>query len=130
MVYSGYFRAGGLELDVRDGAMRIVREGRHAKLVPTIEQVTFDGARALAEGRQALYVTERCVLELRPSGLTVTELAPGVDLDRDVMAQAGFALQVADDLRPMDPRLFRPEPMGLVLPENARRAALDRAIAG
>jgi acyl CoA:acetate/3-ketoacid CoA transferase len=130
MVYSGYFRAGGIELDVRDGSMRIVREGRHAKLVPAIEQVTFNGARALAEGRQALYVTERCVLELRAAGLTVIELAPGADLQRDVLAQAGFALKVADDLRPMDPRLFRPEPMGLVLPENPRRAALARRVAG
>jgi propionate CoA-transferase len=130
MVYSGYFRAGGIELDVRDGAMRIVREGRHGKLVPAVEQVTFDGARALAEGRQALYVTERCVLELRPAGLTVIELAPGLDLARDVLAQAGFPLQVADDLKPMDPRLFRPEPMRLVLAENPRRAALARALSG
>jgi acyl CoA:acetate/3-ketoacid CoA transferase len=129
MVFSGYFRAGGIELDARDGAMRIVREGRHSKLVPAVEQVTFNGTRALAEGRQALYVTERCVLELRPAGLTVIELAPGVDLDRDVLAQAGFALQVAVDLRPMDPRLFRPEPMRLVLPENPRRAGLNRAVA-
>jgi len=129
MVFSGYFRAGGIELDARDGAMRIVRDGRHGKLVPAVEQVTFNGARALAEGRQALYVTERCVLELRPAGLTVIELAPGVDLHRDVLAQAGFALQVADDLRPMDPRLFRPEPMRLVLPENPRRAALASAVA-
>jgi len=129
MVFSGYFRAGGIELDARDGGMRIVHEGRHGKLVPAVEQVTFNGARALAEGRQALYVTERCVLELRPAGLTVIELAPGIDLNRDVLAQAGFALQVADDLRPMDPRLFRPEPMRLVLPENPRRASLDRAVA-
>jgi propionate CoA-transferase len=129
MVYSGYFRAGGIELDVRDGAMRIVREGRHGKLVPAVEQVTFDGARALAEGRQALYVTERCVLELRPAGLTVIELAPGLDLSRDVLAQAGFELRVADDLRPMDARLFRPEPMGLSLAENPRHAALARALA-
>ncbi len=129
MVFSGYFRAGGIGLDVRDGTMRIDREGRHAKLVPRVEQVTFNGAIALAEGRQALYVTERCVLELRPAGLTVIELAPGIDLDRDVLAQAGFALQVASDLRPMDARLFRPEPMRLALPENPRRASLDRAVA-
>jgi acyl CoA:acetate/3-ketoacid CoA transferase len=70
------------------------------------------------------------VLELRAAGLTVIELAPGADLQRDVLAQAGFALKVADDLRPMDPRLFRPEPMGLVLPENPRRAALARRVAG
>ncbi len=130
MVFSGYFRAGGIELDVRDGSMRIVREGRHAKFVPSIEQVTFNGAMALAQGRRAIYVTERCVLELRPAGLTVIEVAPGVDLQRDVLAQAGFPLQVADDLKPMDARLFRPDPMCLALSENPRRAALDRAIHG
>jgi acyl CoA:acetate/3-ketoacid CoA transferase len=62
-----------------------------------------------------LYVTERCVIALRAEGLTVTEIAPGVDLERDVLAQAGCPLRVASDLRPMDARLFRPEPMRLEL---------------
>jgi acyl CoA:acetate/3-ketoacid CoA transferase len=61
------------------------------------------------------YVTERCVLRLRPEGLAVTELAPGVDLERDVLAQAAIPLLVADDLRTMDAALFRPEPLGLWL---------------
>ena len=80
-----------------------------------VSSVTFSGRRALAQGRQVRYVTERCVLELRPEGLTVIEIAPGVDLGRDVLARAAFPLAVADDLREMDPRLFRPEPAGLAL---------------
>ena len=63
-----------------------------------------------------LYVTERCVVELRPEGLTVVEVAPGVDVARDVLQQAGFPLRVAGDLRTMDARLFDPAPMGLALP--------------
>ena len=61
----------------------------------------------------ATYVTERCVVELREAGLTVTEIAPGIDLDRDVLGQAATELKVADDLREMDARLFRPELFGL-----------------
>ena len=63
-------------------------------------------------------VTERCVIRLRPEGLTVTEIAPGVDLERDVLARVELPLRVSPELRVMDGRLFRPEPMGLVLPER------------
>ena len=65
------------------------------------------------------YVTERCVIDLTPQGLTVREIAPGVDLERDVLAQADFRLQVAPDLKRMDERLFRDAPLGLQLPEKA-----------
>ena len=61
------------------------------------------------------YVTERCVIRLLDRRLTVTEIAPGVDLADDVLAQAGTALTVADDLQVMDPALFRDQPMGLTL---------------
>jgi propionate CoA-transferase len=71
--------------------------------------VTFSGRRAVANGQRVLYVTERCVLELRPEGLTVIEVAPGIDLATDVLARAEVELLVADDLVEMDPRLFRPE---------------------
>ena len=66
------------------------------------------------------YVTERCVLELREHGMTVIEIAPGVDLQRDVLDKAAFKLHVADDLREMDARLFRPEAMNLELPGGGR----------
>ncbi|HEX4886056.1 MAG TPA: CoA-transferase [Casimicrobiaceae bacterium] len=121
LVFSGTFRAAGIELAIRDGRLAIVREGRFPKFVPAVEQVTFSGRRALAQGQQVLYVTERCVIELRAEGLTVTEVAPGVDVERDVVRQAACPLRVATDLRPMDARLFDPAPMGLDLqPHKAR----------
>ena len=93
----------------------IEKEGRHAKLVERVDQVSFSGRRAREQGQHVTYVTERCVIRLGDDGLVVTEIADGLDLERDVLDQAGTALGVADDLRVMDASLFRPEPMGLSL---------------
>lgn len=127
LVFSGFFTAGGLDLEIRDGALAIRREGRFAKIVPEVEHVTFSGRRGLAQGQDVTYVTERCVIALRPEGLTVVEIAPGIDLRRDVLEQTPVPLAIAPDLRPMDPRLFRPEPMGLVLPDGRSDAGREAA---
>ena len=76
IVFSGYFTAGA-KLEVSDGAVRIVKEGRVRKLVQTVEQISFSGPRAIAQGQEIVYVTERCVLRLEPEGVTVVEIAPG-----------------------------------------------------
>jgi acyl CoA:acetate/3-ketoacid CoA transferase len=123
LVFSGYFRAAGIELAIRDGELRIVREGKFPKFVPAVEQVTFSGRRALEQRQTVHYVTERCVVELRPEGLTVTEVAPGVDVERDVLRQAACLLRVAPDLKRMDARLFDPAPMRLVLAPGRRHGA-------
>lgn len=115
IVFSGNFTAGKRDIQVVDGQLVIGQDGKVPKLVERVSAVTFSGRRALAQGQQVLYVTERCVLELRPQGLTVTEIAPGVDLEKDIVDRAGFKLHVADDLQEMDPRLFRPEPLDLTL---------------
>jgi acyl CoA:acetate/3-ketoacid CoA transferase len=115
MVFSGFFTTGGLEIEVVDGGMRIRQEGRIQKFVPMVEQITLSGRRAQETGQEATYITERCVLRLEPEGLTVIEIAPGIDLERDVLGQAGFSLRVSPQLRQMDARLFSPEPMGLTL---------------
>lgn len=90
--------------------------------MPEVEQITFSGKRAVERGANVTYVTERCVIRLLPDGLTVTEIAPGVDLERDVLGQADIPLQVADNLHEMDARLFRPEPFGLELGEKGAPA--------
>ena len=117
IVFSGFFTAGA-KLDVVEGKLAIVREGKVQKLVEAVEHVTFSGSRARAQGQHITYVTERCVMELRSDGVTVTELAPGVDLERDVLSRAGFKLAVASDLRVMDRALFEPKPFGLKLREG------------
>ena len=102
-------------MTVADGGIRIDREGRTGKLVEKVEQVSFSGRRALVQGQDVTYVTERCVMRLTAEGLTVTEIAPGIDLDRDVLAAADVPLKVADNLKTMPAALYRPEPMGLTL---------------
>ena len=126
IVFSGYLTAGGIDLELVDGRLEIRREGRASKFVPEVEQVTFSGRKALERGANVTYVTERCVLQLRPEGLTVIEIAPGIDLERDVLGQVDIPLQVAEDLRLMDERLFRPELMGLKL-RRAGEQARSRA---
>jgi acyl CoA:acetate/3-ketoacid CoA transferase len=121
IVFTGFFRAGGLALDIGDGRLSIRREGSLAKFVPRVEHVTFSGRRGKATGQDVTYVTERCVMRLQPQGLVVTEIAPGVDLQRDVLAQAAIQLEVADDLKLMDARLFTDRPMQLTLPVRASR---------
>ena len=118
IVFAGYFTAGA-RLAITDGALRIESEGRARKLVDRVEHVTFSGRRARARGQDVLFVTERCVLRLGEDGPEVIEIAPGIDLERDVLAQAGFPLGVADTLTLMPEQLFRPEPLGLTLRERA-----------
>jgi acyl CoA:acetate/3-ketoacid CoA transferase len=127
IVFSGFFRAGGLELEVGNGRLAIRREGRFPKFVPAVEHVTFAGSRAA--GREIVYVTERCVIRLLSQGLTVVEIAPGVDLQKDVLAQAGIPLAVAPVVATMDSRLFVDAPMALALPRRPSRieAARERA---
>src|SRR5579863_1689905 len=114
IVYSGYFTAGA-KLDVVDGAVSILKEGKVRKLVEAVEQISFSGPRAVAQGQNITYVTERCVMRLEREGVTVTEIAPGIDLERDILAQSEFPLRVANDFRKMDPALFRPELLNLHL---------------
>ncbi|MDQ2683184.1 MAG: acyl CoA:acetate/3-ketoacid CoA transferase [Chloroflexota bacterium] len=118
IVFSGYMTAGGIDLAIEDGRLQIRKEGKARKFVPEVEQITFSGKRATERGANVTYVTERCVIRLLPEGLTVTEIAPGVDLERDVLGQADVPLRVSEEVREMDARLFSPEPFGLELGEK------------
>jgi propionate CoA-transferase len=124
IVFSGFFTAGA-GLAIEAGKLKIEREGKVAKLVEEVEQVSFSGSRAVAQGQDVSYVTERCVMRLTPTGVVVTEIAPGVDLERDILAQAKFPLRASADLKRMEAALFRPEPIGLkIAPHNT---PLERA---
>jgi propionate CoA-transferase len=114
IVFSGFFTAAA-QLSIEKGALVIGREGKVRKLVNSVEHVSFSGRRAVAQGQDITYVTERCVLVLRPEGIVVTEIAPGVDLARDVLAQSEFTLHVSPNLKVMDAVLFDPAPIGLDL---------------
>lgn len=113
LVFCGTFTAGGLKLAIDGGSLKIENEGKVSKFVPEVEHVTMSGREAVRKGQNITYITERCVLKLTQSGLTVTEVAPGIDLEQDVLKQAGTPLHVARDVREMDRRLFLDEPIGL-----------------
>ena len=111
VVFMGALVADGLQIATGDGTLRIVQEGRVPKLVPTVQHLSFHGPYVASLGRQITYITERAVFELRGGRLTLTEIAPGLDLQRDVLAVLGAPVVVADDLKTMDPRIFTDAPM-------------------
>lgn len=101
LVFCGTFRAGGLRVALESGGLRIESEGEHPKFVRRLQEVCFHGPTALARGQQVLYVTERAVFELAADGLRLVEVAPGIDLEEEVLGRMEFAPAIATPLRGM-----------------------------
>jgi len=113
VVFVGTFGAGRLRLDLAGGRLAILQEATARKFVRDVEHVTFSGAVAAARGQRVLYVTERCVFTLTADGLELTEIAPGIDVERDILALMDFKPKIPRDPLAMDGRIFRDEVMGL-----------------
>jgi len=117
LVFSGMFNAGA-KMHLEEGKLVIDREGKLKKLVNQVEHVTFSGKRARQQGQNVIYITERAVMELAADGLILTEIAPGIDLQKHILDQCNFPLRVSDKLKTMDKALFREQVMGLQLKEK------------
>ncbi len=113
VVFSGTFTAGGLQTAFEDGKLVIKQEGRHRKFVGSIEQICYNASFAAEQGRVALFVTERALFEVTGDGLELVEIAPGIDIERDILAHMDFKPRISTRLKQMDTRLFRAEPMGI-----------------
>ncbi|MGA2938990.1 MAG: acyl CoA:acetate/3-ketoacid CoA transferase [Syntrophobacteraceae bacterium] len=112
VIFMGTFTAGGLKVSVEDGIMRVDQEGRERKFIDQVEQKTFSGKYAAMKKQPVLYVTERCVFSLREEGLELIEIAPGIDLERDILAKMDFK-PIIKEPRVMDERIFKPAAMDL-----------------
>jgi propionate CoA-transferase len=113
VVFVGTFGAGKQQIEARDGRLHVITEARSHKFVNAVEHVTFSGPEAARSGRSILYVTCRCVFALRPDGLELTEIAPGMDIERDILAHMDFKPLIPRDPILMDARIFREETMDL-----------------
>jgi propionate CoA-transferase len=113
VVYVGSFTAGGLKVVAADGKLAIKTEGKHKKFVAAVEQITASGAYATKVKQKVLFVTERAVFELQNGGLTLIEVAPGVDVAKDILALMDFKPRVSPNLKPMPSGLFNPKWGGL-----------------
>ncbi len=115
VLFCGTFRGGGMRADVAENGVRIRQDGRYPKFVDHVQSITFNAARAHTQGQRVLYITERAAFQLGRDGVELIEIAPGIDLQRDVLDQMAFTPVLHRPPRLMDPRLFRPGRMGLVL---------------
>lgn len=106
LVFAGTFTAGGLQVKVENGKLQIVQEGKAKKFIKNVQQITFSGAYASEIHQPVVYVTERAVFELLEGKMTLTELAPGVDLQKDILAQMEFAPVISPNLKEMDAGIF------------------------
>jgi len=112
-LFCGEFTAGGLDAGVENGKFVIRQDGKVSKFVEQVHQVTFSGKTALKQNQEILYITERCVFKLVPEGLLLAEVAPGVDVQRDILEKMKFKPVVPDEVPLMAEEIFQDRPMGL-----------------
>ena len=112
LVFAGTFTTGGLRITIEGGRVQIATEGKTRKFVEAVEQITFSGPIAIGKGQSVHYVTERCVFKLMPEGLQLTEIAPGIDMDRDIRSHMDFR-PIIGQVKTMDARIYQTHPMGL-----------------
>lgn len=116
--FLGTFTAGKQDIRIEDGKIKIVKDGPHIKFKENVEHITFSGehSRCKKEKQTVFYITERAVFKLTEKGMTLIEIAPGVDLQKDILDKMEFVPHIAEDLKIMDSRLFRNEKMNLTIP--------------
>jgi propionate CoA-transferase len=110
IIFCGTLTAGGIEAEIRDGRVKMIKEGKVIKGVKQLQHRTFDAGFALEKGQKVIYVSERAVFELTREGLILIEIAPGFEVN-DIQRVVEFPLRVSPSLKQMDARLFRPEPL-------------------
>ena len=112
VVFAGSFTAGSLDVEIKDGKLRIIQEGKNRKFIENVEHITFSGKFALETNQPILYVTERCVFKISKKGFELIEVAPGIDIEKDILAHMDFK-PIMDNVTLMDERIFAQQCMNL-----------------
>ena len=107
IVFCGTLTSGGLEVEVANGEIKILKEGKNKKCLKEVEERTFSAEQSILNGQNVIFVTERCVMRLTNKGLRLEEIAPGIDIQKDIFDQMEFRPHVASDLKIMDSDIFR-----------------------
>ena len=113
VVFCGTLKSGKLRTKVGDGQIEITQEGKYIKMVRQVEEITFSSADAIRRNQEVLYVTERAVFRLTKDGVMLTEVAPGIDIEKDILAHMEFKPILAEQIGVMDARIFTDAPMKL-----------------
>lgn len=113
--FCGTFTAGKMQIETGNGELTIVEDGHIHKLIDAVQQITFSAETARRNQKPVLYITERAVFKLGASTLELIEIAPGVDLEKDVLSKMGFKPTISPHLQLMDARIFHDAPMNLTL---------------
>jgi len=112
VVFCGTFTTSGLKEEIKDGEIHIIQEGKVKKFLHCIDQITFSGKYAREHGQQILYITERAVFKMEEDGIHLIEIAPGIDMQKDIFDQMEFK-PIANNVKHMLPELFKNQCMNL-----------------
>ncbi|MBU1172162.1 MAG: acyl CoA:acetate/3-ketoacid CoA transferase [Proteobacteria bacterium] len=113
IVFVGTFTAKGLKVNIQNGMIEILREGETKKFIHAVEQITFSGKYAVEKNQPVLFITERCVFSFGKNGMELIEVAPGIDIEKDILSQMDFKPYCPKEPRLMDERIFKPQAMGI-----------------
>ncbi len=113
VIFCGTFTAEGLKTEIANGEIHILSEGAINKFRETMEHITFSAKQAIKTNQPVLYITERAVFRLTPNGIMLCEIAPGVEMEKEILAHMPIQPLISPDLKQMDPRIFKAEKMGL-----------------
>lgn len=127
VVFCGTFTAGGLKVETEDEMLVIVREGKHRKFLRSVEHISFSGKYAADSKQSVLYITERAVFTIENDQLTLVEIAPGIDIERDIIAHMNFKPRISPDLKIMPREIFQPQWGGLreILQQKSRKTLVN-----
>lgn len=115
--FCGTFTAGKMKCEIKDGKLNIIEDAPNIKFKKAVEQITYSGEYGVETGQTVYYITERALFKLVPGGMKLLEIAPGVDLQKDILDKMEFTPIMDDEIKVMDEKIFTDALMHLTIEE-------------